>query len=172
MYHAYTLFATYCHPAYLSLFTTGGGHGSLSQSPLKPRREHKRLKHWGKKNKKLRDKTPYSEENGVAAYVAYSTNRPRSVGTLIATGGGRAGQIFTSGQGIPLKTPSNGNLPIVIKKIPGSESISAASVHTGAGIGTLASASAAGGKVRRHDPRQNYGTPYIRAVHPHHQNPV
>ena len=56
MYHAYTLFATYCHPTYLSLFTTGGGHGSLSQSQLKPRREHKRLKHWGKKNKKLRDK--------------------------------------------------------------------------------------------------------------------
>jgi len=39
------------------------------------KREHKRLKHWGKKNKKLRDKNPYSEENGVISYVAYSTNR-------------------------------------------------------------------------------------------------
>lgn len=38
-------------------------------------REHKRLKHWGKKNKKLRDKNPYSEENGVISYVAFTTNR-------------------------------------------------------------------------------------------------
>lgn len=39
------------------------------------RREHKRLKHWGKKNKKLRDKNPYGEENGVVSYAVYSTNR-------------------------------------------------------------------------------------------------
>ena len=38
-------------------------------------REHKRLKHWGKKNKKLRDKDPYGETNGVIAYVAHTTNR-------------------------------------------------------------------------------------------------
>jgi hypothetical protein len=40
-----------------------------------PKREHKRLKHWGKKNKKLRDKNPYGEDNGVISYEAYSTNR-------------------------------------------------------------------------------------------------
>ncbi len=39
------------------------------------KREHKRLKHWGKKNKKLRDKDPYGEANGVVSYVAYTTNR-------------------------------------------------------------------------------------------------
>lgn len=39
------------------------------------KREHKRLKHWGKKGKKLRDKTPYSEENGAVSFVAFSTNR-------------------------------------------------------------------------------------------------
>jgi len=39
------------------------------------KREHKRLKHWGKKNKKLRDKNPYAEENGVVPLVAHSTNR-------------------------------------------------------------------------------------------------
>lgn len=39
------------------------------------KREHKRLKHWGKKNKKLRDKNPYGEDNGVVSYIAYSTNR-------------------------------------------------------------------------------------------------
>jgi hypothetical protein len=40
-----------------------------------PKREHKRLKHWGKKNKKLRDKDPYGEDNGAVSYTAYSTNR-------------------------------------------------------------------------------------------------
>jgi len=44
------------------------------------KREHKRLKHWGKKGKKLRDKTPYAEENGTVSYVAYSTNR--TIGTF------------------------------------------------------------------------------------------
>lgn len=41
------------------------------------RREHKRLKHWGKKNRKLRDKDPYGEDNGVISYVAYTTNRSK-----------------------------------------------------------------------------------------------
>ena len=53
--------------------------GSISEeAPQK--REHKRLKHWGKKNKKLRDKNPYGEDNGTLAYVAYSTNRPKTLG--------------------------------------------------------------------------------------------
>lgn len=39
------------------------------------KREHKKLKHWGKKNKKLRNKNPYNEENGLVSFVAYSTNR-------------------------------------------------------------------------------------------------
>ena len=46
------------------------------------KREHKRLKHWGKKNKKLRDKNPYGEENGVLSYIAYSTNRPLASSNL------------------------------------------------------------------------------------------
>lgn len=41
-----------------------------------PKREHKRVKRWGKKQRALRDKNPYGEENGVVSYVAYSTNRP------------------------------------------------------------------------------------------------
>lgn len=39
------------------------------------KREHKRTKMWGKKNKKLRNKNPYDEENGAVSYTAYSTNR-------------------------------------------------------------------------------------------------
>lgn len=39
----------------------------------KIRREHKRLKHWGKKNRKLRDKNPYDDEKGV--YIVHTTNR-------------------------------------------------------------------------------------------------
>ena len=40
-------------------------------------REHKRLKRWGKKNKKLRSKTPYADDNlgGTASYAVYATNR-------------------------------------------------------------------------------------------------
>jgi large subunit GTPase 1 len=41
----------------------------------KPKREHRKLKHWGKKNRKLKDKNPYAEENGKVAYQAFSTNR-------------------------------------------------------------------------------------------------
>ena len=44
-------------------------------SSASSKREHKRVKMWGKKNKKLRNKNPYGEENGAVAYVAYSTNR-------------------------------------------------------------------------------------------------
>ena len=36
-------------------------------------REHKRLKHWGKKNKKLRDKNPYGEENGITTTIIITT---------------------------------------------------------------------------------------------------
>lgn len=40
----------------------------------KPKREHKKLRHWGKKNKKLKEKDPYGEDSG-AIYHAYTTNR-------------------------------------------------------------------------------------------------
>lgn len=39
----------------------------------KPKREHKKMKHWGKKNKKLRDKDPYGEAG--AGSMMYTTNR-------------------------------------------------------------------------------------------------
>lgn len=39
-----------------------------------PKREHKRMKTWGKKNRKLRDKDPYADVNML---VAYSTNRAK-----------------------------------------------------------------------------------------------
>ena len=45
-----------------------GAHGKV-------KREHKKLQHWGKKNRKNRDKTPYGEDNGVVSYSAYSTSR-------------------------------------------------------------------------------------------------
>ncbi len=76
------------------------------------KREHKRLKHWGKKNRKLRDKNPYGEENGVASYVAYSTSRNQAA--------------------------------------PGVK----------------------GPKVKRHDPRQAHGTPFLRTTLPHHPSAV
>jgi large subunit GTPase 1 len=47
---------------------------SLGDSSL-IKREHKRLKSWGKKGKKLRDKNPYSEDQGTLNYVALSKNR-------------------------------------------------------------------------------------------------
>lgn len=55
------------------------------------RREHKRLKHWGKKNKKLRDKDPYGEkETGYVSYTAYTTNRTAAaVSSSSSIGGGR-----------------------------------------------------------------------------------
>lgn len=62
--------------------SVGGGSSTLASTFQQPglgdalnKREHKRLKHWGKKNKKLRDKNPYGEDNGVVSYIAYSTNR-------------------------------------------------------------------------------------------------
>jgi ribosome biogenesis GTPase A len=45
--------------------------GESSENPTK--REHKRLKHWGKKNRKLRDKNPYDDDKGV--YIVHTTNR-------------------------------------------------------------------------------------------------
>ena len=53
--------------------TTAGAGGD-------PARDHKRLKRWGKKNKKLRNKTPYGEENGTVAYSAFTTNRAVGLG--------------------------------------------------------------------------------------------
>lgn len=61
--------------------TVGGGmHASVAGSVVgesAAAREHKRLKRWGKKNKKLRSKTPYADDNvgGTASFAVYSTNR-------------------------------------------------------------------------------------------------
>ena len=55
----------------------------------KLKREHKRLKHWGKKNKKLRDKTPYGEDSGSissssssSSYGAFTTNRAQAITSI------------------------------------------------------------------------------------------
>jgi len=42
------------------------------------RREHKRLPHWGKKNRKLRNKNPYGEDTGPTSFIMYSRNRSSS----------------------------------------------------------------------------------------------
>ncbi|KAJ1428875.1 hypothetical protein B484DRAFT_449656 [Ochromonadaceae sp. CCMP2298] len=70
--------------------TEGGASASVSASVggAKPRREHKRLQTWGKKNKKLRNKNPYGEDAETSAMMAYSTSRPAFVGS-----GGVAGQV-------------------------------------------------------------------------------
>lgn len=39
------------------------------------KREHKRLKHWGKKNRKLRDKNPYGQVDEVKSFTVHITNR-------------------------------------------------------------------------------------------------
>lgn len=56
-----------------------------------PKSEHKRIKRWGKKNRKLKDKDPYSEANGTVAFVAYTTNRSRPGETSTSKGGSRTG---------------------------------------------------------------------------------
>ncbi len=50
-----------------------------SAATTAPKRDHKRLKHWGKKNKKLRDKNPYGEESGKVSY-ALTTSRAKPTG--------------------------------------------------------------------------------------------
>jgi hypothetical protein len=44
------------------------------QSTNTSKRDHKKIKKWGKKNKKLRNKNPY-EENGSVSYIVHCTNR-------------------------------------------------------------------------------------------------
>ena len=48
------------------------------------KRDHKRGKHWGKKNKKLRDKNPYGDVYGstTGAIAAFSTNRNNVLGNI------------------------------------------------------------------------------------------
>jgi hypothetical protein len=53
----------------------GGEGGDDAGAGVEQARDHKRLKRWGKKNKKLRNKTPYGEENGTVAHSAFTTNR-------------------------------------------------------------------------------------------------
>jgi large subunit GTPase 1 len=52
-----------------------GNLESSEATPSTQKREHKRLKHWGKKNKKLRDKDPYGESHGTEAFIANIRNR-------------------------------------------------------------------------------------------------
>lgn len=49
--------------------------GNILTGNRVPGRQHKRAKRWGKKQRKLRDPNPYSEENGTISYVAHTTNR-------------------------------------------------------------------------------------------------
>lgn len=39
------------------------------------KREHKKLKHWGKKNRKLRDKNPYGDNTQIKSFTVHTTNR-------------------------------------------------------------------------------------------------
>lgn len=56
----------------------------------KPKREHKKLKHWGKKNRKLREKNPYDESDGVkASYTLHTMNRAVGVRTNGVTEAGK-----------------------------------------------------------------------------------
>jgi hypothetical protein len=55
-------------------YVESSGSGDEEDAEAAQTREHKRLKQWGKKNKKLRNKNPYGEDDPVS-YVAYSTNR-------------------------------------------------------------------------------------------------
>lgn len=48
---------------------------SISAPENSAKREHKRLKNWGKKNRKLRDKTPYDDNHGPQSYGAFFKNR-------------------------------------------------------------------------------------------------
>ena len=64
----------------LSDFSFDDGTATAAEST---KREHKRLKHWGKKNKKLRDKDPYGDkETGYVSYTAFTTNRTQGTGSL------------------------------------------------------------------------------------------
>jgi large subunit GTPase 1 len=64
----------------LSDFSLDDGTATAAEST---KREHKRLKHWGKKNKKLRDKDPYGDkETGYVSYTAFTTNRTQGTGSL------------------------------------------------------------------------------------------
>jgi hypothetical protein len=56
----------------------------------KPKREHKKLKHWGKKNRKLREKNPYDESDGIkASYTLHTMNRAVGVRTNGVTEAGK-----------------------------------------------------------------------------------
>lgn len=59
------------------LHLINGDDTSNNTTTTNIKREHKRLPHWGKKNRKLRNKDPYGENSnaGVSNYIAYSTNR-------------------------------------------------------------------------------------------------
>lgn len=51
-------------------------------SGARVKREHKRTKRWGKKDRKLRDKDPYREDVGPASYIVHFKNRnPRMPGS-------------------------------------------------------------------------------------------
>ena len=67
-------------------------------------REHKRLKRWGKKNKKLRSKTPYADDNvgGTASFAVYSTNR-----SIRAGDGGPVERRSNGGDKVKRQDPRN-----------------------------------------------------------------
>jgi hypothetical protein len=57
-----------------ALLAAGGAEEEDGEESAE-KREHKRTKMWGKKNRKLRNKTPYGEENYAVSFTAYSTSR-------------------------------------------------------------------------------------------------
>jgi hypothetical protein len=110
----------------------GGGvstASSIASSNREPKREHKRLKHWGKKNKKNQDKDPYSEYNGVVSYVAYTTNRNKVGGEKwdqvhLQGSSKTAGSLFTR-QKLPFTDPALAPYVSSAKPIPAARSADA-----------------------------------------------
>lgn len=47
----------------------------MSDANKPQKREHKKLKHWGKKNRKLRDKNPYGDVDELKEFNVHITNR-------------------------------------------------------------------------------------------------
>mmetsp|Transcript_21545 Transcript_21545/g.31305 ORF Transcript_21545/g.31305 Transcript_21545/m.31305 type:complete len:753 (-) Transcript_21545:167-2425(-) len=68
-------------------YVDGDAGGSVADSTsTSTGREHKRLKHWGKKNRKLRQKNPYGEDDSTGiSYTVHTTNR---TGIVSGRGGG------------------------------------------------------------------------------------
>jgi len=99
-----------------------------------PRREHKRLKTWGKKNRKLRSKDPYSDVNNL---VAYSTNRAKGTAAPVVTTGREKEKLMR-------QSPQTAYGQPFVRAVMPHHSVNANGVSTAAG----ASGSSVAGSVR------------------------